>query len=410
MDKMLLKDKIVNYLKESQFNSDNPSEFERAIAEAFTFLGFESRVIGGSGDTDVILNANIGKLSYKITIDGKTSKSGKISDRQIDWFSLRDHKNKNKANAVIVVGHEFAGGNLEDRANENNVGLLQSEILIKLIETHAKYPFSLTELKDLLIQRGDLSTNVDDLIQQHSVRTEFISHIKTLINEMQSIQDGKLGYFTLQSLVAREKIEETEIDPEEIEYLIHLFQLPFINAITSVSGDQYLLTIGTEDLGNIFHQISKILVEKHPEKIEPTIDEKPAAISSQPETERIFGSKYFQWEIRKSSVVAYARKEQPYIHHCPVEHFRTLIETIIRIFSMTNVITVEAISEELQGKNIGFDRPYKGKPEEYKIFMALGILEIENLIKWTGAKRPIEYSLAVPVDQIQAWCDEKIKG
>lgn len=395
--------------KGAQFNSDNPSDFEQAIADAFHFLGFESQVIGGSGDTDVILYANIGKMSYKITVDGKTSKSGKISDRQIDWFSLRDHKKKNKADAVIVVGHDFAGGNLESRANENSVGLLQTENIVRLIDSHANYPFSLVELKELLIQRGDLSSNVDDLIQQHSVRWEFIGHIKTLINEMQLIQDGKLGYFTLQSLVAREKIEDTEIEPDEIESIINLFQLPFINAIASTSGDQYLLTMGTEDIANIFYQISKTIIGEYPEQKEVPIKEKDEVSIKKTESERKLGTKYYQWEIRKSSVVAWARKEQPYIHHCPVEHFRTIIGKIISILSTKNVISVDAVSEELRGKDIGFERPYKGKPEEYKIFMALGILEVENLLQWTGAKRPIEYSLAVPVEQIQSWCDSKIR-
>ncbi len=406
MDKTLLTENIIDHLKKAQFNSENPSDFERAISDAFHFLGFESQLIGGSGDTDVILNANIGKLSYKITVDGKTSKSGKISDRQIDWFSLRDHKNKNKADAIIVVGHEFAGGNLETRANENNVGLLQAENLVRLIDSHAKNPFSLTELRELLIQRGDLSSEIDDLIQRHSVRWEFIGHIQTLINEMQTIQDGKLGYFTLQSLVAREKIETTEIEPEEIESIINLLQLPFINAIALYSKDQYILTIGTEDLSNIFYQIAKTIKGK---QIDAPTEEKHLKNLTQSESVRKLGSKYYQWEIRKSSVVAWARREQPYIHHCPVEHFRTIISTILSILSTNNVISVEAVSEELHGKDIGFERLYKGKPEEYKIFMALGILEVENLIKWTGAKRPIEYSLAVPIEKIREWCDLKIK-
>lgn len=36
---------------------------------------------------------------------------------------------------------------------------------------------------------------------------------------MQFIQDGNIGYFTLESLLAREKIEELEIEPDDIEYI-----------------------------------------------------------------------------------------------------------------------------------------------------------------------------------------------
>ena len=95
---------IVKRLKVSQFKSESYTQFEEAIKEAFNFLGFEAELIGGSGDTDVLLVANIGKESFKVNVDGKTSRSGKIIDRQIDWLSLRDHRDKRKADFVVVVG------------------------------------------------------------------------------------------------------------------------------------------------------------------------------------------------------------------------------------------------------------------------------------------------------------------
>jgi len=117
---------IVELLRSTQLKSESPTEYEEAIGEAFKFLGFEAELIGGGGDTDVLLTANIGKESFKVNVDGKTSRSGKIIDRQIDWLSLRDHKEKNQANFVIVAGSSFSGGNLERRAKEYNVSLLKN--------------------------------------------------------------------------------------------------------------------------------------------------------------------------------------------------------------------------------------------------------------------------------------------
>ena len=62
----------------------------------------------------------------------------------------------------------------------------------------------------------------------------------------------------------------------------------------------------------------------------------------------------------------------------------------------------------LEGQGLSPDRPFKGKPEEYKIRMALGILEREELIKWTGSKRPIEYKLSVPIEKIREWIAKNI--
>jgi hypothetical protein len=106
---MMTLSEIISRLRETQNKSEAPAEFEQAIADAFTFLGMEAHVIGGPGDTDVLLTANIGNESYKVSVDGKTSKSGKISGNQIDWFSLRDHRKKNQAQFVLVVGPDFAG-------------------------------------------------------------------------------------------------------------------------------------------------------------------------------------------------------------------------------------------------------------------------------------------------------------
>jgi hypothetical protein len=40
--------------------------------------------------------------------------------------------------------------------------------------------------------------------------------------------------------------------------------------------------------------------------------------------------------------------------------------------------------------------------------MALGILELEGLLKWTGSKRPVEYTLNVLVDALAQWCQKRL--
>lgn len=396
---------IIKYLKERQFKSDSPTDFEEAIKDAFNFLGFEGEVIGGKGDTDVLLTANIGQESFKVNVDGKTSKSGKIIDRQIDWISLRDHKKKNKADFVVVVGPSFSGGNLEERANEYDVSLLKTEDLIKLVEAHSKFPFTLTELKDLFTGKGDRSFQLEDLLTQNLSRRSLLEQFRVIIEEMQALQD-RLGYFTFDSLAGREKIEELEIEPEDIEYIIRLLKLPFVNGVKEISENRYILTIKIKDVANIFQQISNLLVrlgekEKMPPTPVPEIEKKLTP-------EKKFGSKYFKWYIKGHSVIAMARKDNPYEHYCPIIHFQTILKQIIEGFKSQNLINTDLIFSMLEGQNLSPDRPFKGKPEEYKIRMTLGILEIEELIKWTGSKRPIEYKLNVSIEKIDEWICKNI--
>jgi len=396
---------IVGQLKERQFRSDYPTDFEEAINRAFVFLGFEGELIGGKGDTDVLLMANIGQESFKVNVDGKTSKLGKIMDQQIDWISLRDHRKKNKANFVIVIGPSFAGGNLEQRAKEYDVSLLRTDHLAQLVEAHSKFPFTLTELKDLFTGEGDKSSEVEDLLTQNLSRRNLLEQFRVIIEEMQALQD-RLGYFTFDSLAGREKIEELEIEPQDIEYIITLLRLPFINGLKEILQNKFILTIRIEALANIFRQISDFLL-KTEEVLEPT---QASVVEDKLIVEKKLGSKYFKWYKKGHSIIAVARKGNPYEHYCPLIHFQTILEKITEAFKIQNLVNTDMISSILEGKDLSSGRPFKGKPELYKIRMALGILEIEGLIKWTGSKRPVEFRLNVQIDQIDEWIDKNIRS
>ncbi len=399
-------DLIIKYLEERQYDSTSPANFEETLKNAFSFLGFEAELIGGSGDTDVLLTANIGQESFKVSVDGKTSKSGRITDSQIDWLSLRDHKKKNRTDFVVVVGSTFAGGNLKERANEYNVSLLKTEDLVKLVEAHSKFPFTLTELKDLFRGKGNRSTQLEDLLTQNFSRRNLLEQFRVIIEEMQSLQDH-LGYFTFDSLAGREKIVGLDIEAADIKYIISLLKLPFINGVKEISENKYILTIRIKDMANIFRQISNFLISL--EEKEELIPPPTSDIKEKPVLRKKLVSKYFEWNIRGHSVVAIAKKDNPYEHYCPIIHFQIILEKIIEAFKSQNVINTYLIFSMLEGQNLSSDRPFKGKAEEYKIRMALGILEIEELIKWTGSKRPIEYKLNVLTEKIHEWITKNIK-
>jgi DNA-directed RNA polymerase delta subunit len=401
-DSSITKD-IIKRLQDTQIKSTTPTEFEEALKEAFEFLGFEAELIGGSGDTDVLLTANIGQESYKVNVDGKTSKSGKIIDRQIDWLSLRDHKEKNNADFIVVVGPKFSGGNLEQRAKEYNVSLLTTEDLVKILEAHSKFPLTLLEIKDLFTYSGDLSARIEDVLTQNYSRRNLLEQFRIIIEEMESIQD-RLGYFNFDSLAGREKIGELEVIPEDIDYIIKLLKLPFVNGIKELEQKKYILTMKVKDIAHIFNQISELLVKEKP-ITEPTKVIPPTEIK----TREKLGSKYFKWYIKRHSIVAVARQEKPYEHYCPLEHFKTIFEIIMKSFNENNVINTDLIFSKLEGKELTPNRMFKGKPEEYKIRMVLGILEIEGLIKWTGSKRPIEFKLNTSLENIKKWFEKTFR-
>lgn len=402
----MTKEDIIEKLNESQNKSDAPDEFEIALTDAFNFLGFKAKTIGGKGDTDVLLTANIGKESYKVDVDGKTSKKDIIQDAQINWPSLKDHKFKNNSDFVVVIGPGFAGGNLEKRAKDFEIGLLTTNELVKIVEAHSKYPFTLLELKDLFAEFGSLSEQVNDLISQNQTRREFLEKFKTIIEEIEKLQNTRLGYFTFESLAGREKIQELEIELEDIEHVIQLLKIPFINAIKEIEQNKFVFTLEKKDLSNTFFQISLLVGEK--KSVLTTTETKEKEVVIEETKERVLGTKYFQWQIQDSSIIATARQENPYEHYCPTDHFKTILSKILEAFEQQNIINNDTIFQLLVDKELSSNRVFKGKAEEYKIRLTLGILELEGLLKWTGSLRPIEYTLEKPITELKMWITERI--
>lgn len=413
---MATAEEIISYLKATDCKSESPTEYEVALRDAFDYLGFGAELIGGSGDSDVMLSANIGQASFKVSVDGKTSKDGKIISSQIDWISLDDHVKKNKTDYSMVVGPSFAGGNLPIRARGQRVSLLRTEQLVKLIQAHAAYPFTLLELKDLFTDYGEINTQVDDLLSQNQSRLNLLKQFRVLLPEMRAIQDW-LGYFTADILAAREKVVKLEIQPKDIPQVINLLSLPFIKAIHEVTpgSGKFIFAMQIKDTGSLFHRIADLLCKGEDKPISPVVPMVPAVAvvgglpklgDAQADT---IATTYFEWFIKGSSVYALGNKENPYQHTCPTEHFIKIINLVINAYQVQNVISMNTIFSQLEGKDLVPNRPFKGNAEEYKIRMALGILELEKLVKWTASKRPIEYVLLVPVGQITTWLENKIE-
>ncbi len=391
---------IMQRIEETQTKSQSPTEFEAVLRDAFKFLGFEAELVGGKGDTDVLLTANIGQETFKVNVDGKTSKSGKILDSQIDWISLGDHKKKNTSDFVVVVGPRFSGGLLPQRAKDSGVFLLESADLIKLLESHSKFPFTLLELKDLFAGKGEAGIQLDDLLEQNRARLNQLSQFRTILEEMQSLQN-RLGWFSFESLAGRDQLASIGVDLDDIEYVIKLLRLPFINGVREISDGRFVLSINIRDLSNVFSQISHLLIDNL--QPETTSERRQTVVARRKDKERNLGLKYFRWEKSGHSIMAYAREEDPYLHHCPILHFKTILSKILDLFGKHDVVNTMMIVESLQNSELAPNRTYKGKPEQYKIYLVLGVLEIEGLIKWTGSASPVEFVLNGPLKKIDEW-------
>lgn len=147
-------DLLADRIRAAGLESDDAVAFERAIADAFTFLGFKAEHRSGPGDTDVLVTAPMGQETFSAVVDGKSSRHGKVGNRQIDWLALGKHKEQHHARHILVVAPSFSGGDLLDNAAKVDAGLISAEDLAAVVRLHASTPLSLADLTELFRYPG----------------------------------------------------------------------------------------------------------------------------------------------------------------------------------------------------------------------------------------------------------------
>lgn len=141
-------------LVEASTTSEDGAAFEDALVGAFSFLGFRAVRRSGPGDTDVLAVAPLGDEAFALVIDGKASRQGRVSNAQIDWYSLERHKARHGADHILVVAPGFSGGELARDAERTGAALISAADLADVIGLHAATPFPLPALRDLFRYPG----------------------------------------------------------------------------------------------------------------------------------------------------------------------------------------------------------------------------------------------------------------
>lgn len=212
--------------------------FELAVTRAFSFLGFHAEHLGGSGQTDVL---GVAKLApgdrYRIIIDAKSSSSGTITESAVSFEVLRDHKQKHKADHVVVVGPDFAN-RLKDWAVDNGVVLLQADDLGELVGRHAATPISLSDLHDIFSR---VDTHKDDLFeryQQLGRRAVIVSKILELAFQ-EAIDEDPIaaGFMSLENITfALRKEFSPRPSTDEVREALSLLSNSYVGALEEGKG------------------------------------------------------------------------------------------------------------------------------------------------------------------------------
>lgn len=104
--------------------------FERAISDAFTLMGFDARVLSGSGTTDVLVKWRDHKGAKRTSIvEAKSRSSGSISHTDVSDVALESHKVQHHADYVAVIAPAFVGDTIKNMARARSWTLIDASML-----------------------------------------------------------------------------------------------------------------------------------------------------------------------------------------------------------------------------------------------------------------------------------------
>ena len=235
-------EEIVTAITNSASDSSHPDRFEQAARDAFAFLGYQAEWLGGSGKTDVLLDAALGETeSYRVVVDCKTSSSGTVGDHQVDWITLTEHKTKHDANYILLVAPNPSGRRMFERASKHNVTIMSADQLNGLCRQHAKTPLGLDDYRSLFTAGGTLDTQAVD------ERAEEVKRLVTLAAAMceairaRSTVFGRLSARDLFLILSDKPVAEGTTE-DELQALLDTLASPLLGVLHGSKDDGYRVT------------------------------------------------------------------------------------------------------------------------------------------------------------------------
>jgi len=248
---------LADEIREASTDSKNPDRLELAIRDAFQFLGFDAEKLGGSGKTDVLVEAPLGRDdSYSVTIDAKTVGSGSLGDGQVDWVTLEDHRKQHNADYSMLVGPNPTGKRLMDRAVAQTVAVLSADRLADLCIQHANSPLSLENYRALFdtggaVDMASIETTVRGLARIRDLAVELCAKLAE--------RTSAFGPLTASQLMVMLDQPDKPSSAQDIQQLLDTLASPLVGAIQGTADKGYVLATAPRVIQQRLQQLGDLL-------------------------------------------------------------------------------------------------------------------------------------------------------
>ncbi|GIF45005.1 hypothetical protein [Actinoplanes xinjiangensis] len=218
------------------------TRLERAIASAFSVLGFQVEHLGGQGRTDVRAVAPLpGADRFVVIADAKASARGQVAP--FDVVTLREHKEQHGADFVVAIGESFTDRKNIERARSEGVGLLSVEVLCTAVRLAREGVIGAADLRSLLSGTGLIDGTA--LQQAAGARRRTFKIVKLVLATLaaEAVGDDEVtkGSLAPSDIYIELRNQDGAPSLQEIEMVLGLLASPLIATVAGVSG-KYVLT------------------------------------------------------------------------------------------------------------------------------------------------------------------------
>ena len=254
---------IADWLDKMAVAGGDGKEFEEATEAALKFLGFETQLISGSGNPDVLATAAMGEKTYRVLIDSKSRASGVVQQNDVNFHVLEKQKQNASADHIVIVGADFSSGNLEEFAAKNGVRLLTTSNIRDLLLAHAESVFPLDVLRPLFQGGGTADEGVlSEILTSAESKSEVIMLARRVFAAVKDFQD-KDGAIHTDSLYYILKCEHSI---PTIKLTVEFLKSELIGALGETERGSLHTRVSPTALTNKLSQLTRMMDLSNPPK------------------------------------------------------------------------------------------------------------------------------------------------
>ena len=151
--------------------------FEEEIAEAFRYMGFDAKRLGGPGNTDVLVRWSDDEGgSFAAVVEGKSKSGGAVYHTDISDVSIDAHMEKNNADFAAVIGPGFSGDTIRNHARKKKIALITAAELAEIAREAHSLGLSVREISTVFVVPDGLS-RLFELIAGRRRELDIISEV-----------------------------------------------------------------------------------------------------------------------------------------------------------------------------------------------------------------------------------------